>query len=204
VTISYPLSLPSTRFAAISLRAVDVVGSGQSPFTLSEQFQRHAGQRWEADIQIPPMLRAEAEEWIAFLLSLKGRWGTFLLRDSVSGTPRGTWAGSPVVSGSHAAGAETLNLKSFSAAATVKKGDYLSLGSGASTRLHKALGDVTADGSGNAALDIWPALREALSDGAAVTSTNALGTFRLASNTRSWDIATAQIFGLRFTAVEAL
>lgn len=204
MTISYPLSLPSTRFAAISLRAVDVVGAGVSPFTLTTQVQRHAGQRWEADIQIPPMLRAEAEEWIAFLLSLRGQWGTFLLRDSVSGTPRGSWAGTPLADGVHAAGAEVFNIKGLSAGATIKKGDFFQLGSGTSTRLHKSLVDATADGTGDAAIDIWPGLREALSGDEAVTSTNALGTFRLASNTRSWDIATAQIFGLRFSAVEAL
>lgn len=204
MTISYPLSLPSVDFSGVRLLQVDVVGLAQSPLTLAQQVQQHAGQRWEADIELPPMVRADAEAWIAFFGQLKGRSGTFLLRDGVSGTPRGSWAGTPVVDGVHAAGAAELALRGFSAAATVKAGDFLQLGSGLSSRLHKVLADGTADGAGDLTVDLWPNLREALDDGAAVVSSNALGLFRLASNARDWHIGLAAHYGLRFSAVEAL
>jgi hypothetical protein len=204
VTISYPLDLPSVGYAGIGVIARDVVGSGTSPFTLSTQVQQHDGQGWALEIDIPPMVRADAEEWIAFLLSLKGRYGTFLARDGVSANPRGSWAGAPLVDGVHAARASALNLKGLTAGATIKKGDYLQLGSGTSTRLHKSLIDATASGAGLATIDIWPNLREALAGNEAVVTTNARGTFRLADNARRWDITTAMIFGLQFSAVEAL
>jgi hypothetical protein len=47
-------------------------------------------------------------------------------------------------------------------------------------------------------------LREGLADNAAVVSSNATGTFRLASNARAWDLGLAQVYGIRFSAVEAL
>lgn len=205
MTITYPLALPSVNIRGIRLYARNVVGVGQSPFTLTPQVQQHQGQRWEADIELPPLFRADdAEEWICFLQKLKGSYGTFLLRDTVSGTPRGAWAGSPLVVGAHAAQASAVNLDGLTAATTIKAGDYVQFGTGASSRLHKVLSDVTADGSGLATIDIWPNLREGLADNAAIVTSNAVGTFRLASNAVEWDIGIARVYGLRFAAVEAL
>jgi hypothetical protein len=204
MAITYPLSLPSTGIRAIRLTARDVVAVGESPFTLGAQVQQHAGQRWEADIELPPMVRADAEAWITFLLKLKGRFGTFLLRDTVSGAARGVWAGTPLVKGVHAAGASAVTIDGLTVATTVRVGDYIQFGSGLSTRLHKVLDDATANGSGEVTLDLWPNLRESLADNAPVVTSNALGLFRLASNERAWDIGLAQIYGLRFAAVEAL
>jgi hypothetical protein len=144
MSITYPLSLPNTDVRAVKIRAVDVVGLGESPFTFGQEVQQHQGQRWEADIELPPMKRADAEAWIAFLLKLKGRYGTFLLRDTVSGTPRGTWAGSPLVNGAHAALASSVALDGLTPGATVSEGDWLSFGTGTSTRLHKSLTTATA------------------------------------------------------------
>lgn len=208
MTISYPLSLPSSRFRSISLRAVDAVGVAESPFSFQPDVQHFGGQRWEADVEIPSPQRGDlydedAEEWVAFLLSLKGRYGTFLMGDPAGATPRGTWAGTPVVDGAHAVGESTLNLKTLTTGATIKKGDYVQTGTGSTAHLYKALNDVTVDGTGLAALDIWPNLRTTLADDDAIVSTSALGLWRLASNVRSWDIGLAKIYGIRFVAVEA-
>lgn len=206
MTISYPLSLPSSGFRSIGLRVVDAVGVAESPFSFQADVQHFGGQHWEADIELPPLKRGgsdEAEEWVAFLLSLKGRYGTFLMGDPAGATPRGTWAGSPKVLGAHAAGANTLALDGFTAAATVKAGDYVQVGTGSTTHLHKALADGTADGSGLLTLDIWPNLRAALADNDAIVKTSAVGLWRLASNTRRWDIGLAKFYGIRFVAVEA-
>lgn len=206
MTISYPLSLPSSGFRSINLRAVDAVGVTESPFTFQADVQHFGGQQWQADIELPPLKRGgsdEAEDWVAFLLSLKGRYGTFLMGDPAGATPRGTWAGSPQVMGAHAAGASALALDGFTAGATVKKGDYVNTGSGSTTHLYKSLVDGTANGSGELTIDIWPNLRTALADNDAIVSTSALGLWRLASSARSWDIGLAKIYGIRFVAVEA-
>lgn len=54
----------------------------QSPFTGSEQTFEWPAEWWLADISLPPMARASAEAWNSFLLSLRGRSGTFYLGDS--------------------------------------------------------------------------------------------------------------------------
>lgn len=210
MAITYPLALPSTRLpASIRLLARDVVGAGESPFSLSQQVQHFGGQRWEADVSIVPVERSGiygdvAEEWVSWLLKLKGRYGTFLMGDPIGYVPRGTWAGSPQVAGAHAAGANTLSLDGFTAAATIKAGDYVQVGTGSLSRLHKALSDVTADGAGLATLDIWPNLREALLDNAAIVKTGAKGVWRLPSNERSWNIEPPRLYSIAFTCVEAL
>lgn len=82
MTISYPLNTPTNiGIANIVLSAENAVAISQSPFTFQQQVVVHPGQRWAASVSLPPMKRQDAEYWIAFLLSLKGQSGTFLLGD---------------------------------------------------------------------------------------------------------------------------
>ena len=103
MSIVYPLSLPTvTGIRSINLRARNAVGLSRSPFTFKEQVFSHGGQMLEAEINLPPMTRAEGEQWVSFLIKLKGMQGTFLLGDPAAATPRGSAAstpGTPVVSG---------------------------------------------------------------------------------------------------------
>jgi hypothetical protein len=179
-----------------------------SPFTFSRQVYDYGGRRWEADITLPPMKRADAEQWVAWLVSLKGQYGTFLLGDPASTTPRGlaaTFPGTPLVNGASQTG-DTLVIDGASNSKTgwLLAGDYIQLGSGTSSRLYKVLEDVNTDASGNATLTIWPELRSSPSDNAAVTVSNAVGAFHLASNEVNWSVNEASIYGITFGAVEAL
>jgi len=207
VAESYPLNMPSGGIASVRLIARDAVGVSVSPFTGSQQVFRHQGQSWEADITLPPMKRDDAEAWNAFLLRLRGQYGTFLLGDPNGATPRGsasTTPGTPVVNGAGQTGDE-LNIDGLPVSATgyLKAGDYIQLGSGATATLHKVLEDVDSNASGEATLNLWPRVRSAPSDGATVTVSNAKGTFRLASNESSWSVDQASIYGITFGAVEA-
>lgn len=206
---SYPLALPAhTGIAQIRLLARNVVGVSTSPFNLKQQVFRHPGQRWEADVTLPPLQRADAELWASFLLRLRGQQGTFLLGDPANATPRGTASatpGTPVVNGASQTGDE-LNIDGLPTSETgyLKAGDYIQLGSGATATLHKVLEDVNSNGSGEATLNLWPQVRTAPADNAAVTVSNAQGNFRLASNETMWDINNATLYGITFGAVEAL
>lgn len=207
MSITYPLTPPSApTFNNVVMRALNVVGLSASPFTLETQAQEWPGEAWAFDGQIPPMKRADAEEWIAFLLALRGSSGTFYLGDPAAGTPRGVATGTPLVNGANAAGSKTLAIKGWTNSITniLKKGDYLQVGSGTSQRLYKSVTDANSDGSGHATIDIFPRLREALADNAAITTASCKGVFRLAMNTREWSINTARVYGLSLKAIEAL
>ena len=91
MAISYPLSLPtSIGIARIELRATNAVAVSRSPFTFATQVHAYAGQSWQADVTLPSIRRDLAEEWVAWLISLKGQLGTFYLGDPNAVTPRGS------------------------------------------------------------------------------------------------------------------
>ena len=66
MAISYPRALPThTGIRSVTLRAVNVTAMSESAFTLRQQIFKHAGERWEAEIALPAMARADAEQWVA-------------------------------------------------------------------------------------------------------------------------------------------
>lgn len=194
MAISYPLALPThTRIAQISLTASNAVAYSQSPFTFAGQAHAYAGQMWQADVTLPPMRRTDAEQWVAWLVSLRGQLGSFLLGDPTNCSPRGT-ATAATISGS--AGDNSVSVVMTG---TLLAGDYLQLGSGVTATLHKVLQDQSGDGT----LEIWPALRSDQSSASADLS-SAQGRFRLVTNEQSWSINNASVYGISFSAMEKI
>lgn len=194
MAITYPVNTPTNiGVASITLMAENAVSISQSPFTYQQQIVAHQGQRWAASISLPPMKRQDAEPWVAFLLSLYGQVGTFLLSDPNCPAPRGT-ATAATLTGTANSTSPTITMTG-----TLLAGDYISLGSGSTTRLHK----VVQDRSGNGTIEIWPALRESVTD-AAVDLTEAKGRFRLKDNITQWNINEISSYGITFDCVEAL
>jgi len=150
------------------------------------------------------MERDEAEDWIAFLASLNGREGTFLMGDPVNTTPRGAATGTPLIQGGSQVG-NSIATDGWSNSITniLKAGDWIQLGSGLTSTLHKMRQSANSDGTGYAVLEIWPGLRTAPADNAAITVSNAKGLWRLAENNQAYDMDLAEIYGLNFSCVEA-
>lgn len=207
MAITYPLSMPVDPGGPAKFRITPVamVGVSTSPFTGEQQVYAHQGQFWQADFTLPPMLRAKAEPWVAFLLSLNGREGTFLMGDSVGRSPRGSVPGTPLVNGGGQSG-QVLNTKGWTASQSgiLKAGDWIQLGNGAATRLHKVLTDANSDASGLASLDIWPRLRASPADADPLIVSNTVGIWRLSANDMPYDIGAAAIYGMSFSCVEAI
>ena len=206
MAITYPLSHPTNvGFASASMTAKSVVGVSRSPFTGAQQVQKHQGQWWEFQASLPPMTRATAEEWVAFLLSLNGMQGTFLLGDPLGTTARGIATGTPLVKGASQTG-NSLITDGWTASQTgiLKAGDYFQLGNSTSSKLYKVLNDANSDGSGDATFDIWPNINTAVSDDTALTVASAKGLFRLAANEMRWDLQQAQKYGIAFSAIEVI
>ena len=195
MAISYPLTMPTNiGMASIELRTRNAVAVSMSPFTYKQQTHSYDGQMWEADVTLPPMNRDDAESWVSFLMSLKGRAGTFLLYDPSARSARGT-ATSVIVTGS--VGDDSLTVNSSNG--TLKAGDYIQLGTSSDATLHKVL----VDYSGSGDLEIWPKLRRDRTE-VTVDLTNASGVFRLAANDTSWSVNNASFFGISFGATEVL
>jgi len=206
MAITYPVSFPaSIGFANLNIRARTVVGVNASPFTGQQQVYRHQGQWWEAEVSLPPMKRADAEQAIAFLLKMNGQYGTFLLGDKANPSTRGVGTGTPLVNGASQTGDELITDGwTVSTTGILKAGDWIQLGSGSTTRLYKVLDDVNSDGSGNATINIFPNLRSSPDDDAAITVSNTQGLWRLVSNETEYSIDNMSIYGMTFACAEAL
>ena len=208
MAISYPLTMPThTGIRSVELRATNAVAYSRSPFTFSGQAHAYAGKAWQADITLPPMKRTNAEQWIAFLLSLKGQLGTFYLGDPRACTPLGSArdADTILVNGAVSSG-DTVNIDSAPASRSdyLKAGDYMQIGTGTSRQLFKVLTDVDTNGSGQATVDVWPNVRTTIANNSAVTVQSAKGIFRLITNEQAFSINEASVYGITFGAIEAV
>jgi hypothetical protein len=154
------------------------------------------------------MKRQDAEYWVAFLLSLKGQVGTFLLGDPNCVVPQGTAAttpGTPRVNGIGQTG-NTLVIDGLplSRANYFLPGDYIRLGLNSNATLHKVLTATNSSAIGAATLDIWPNLRTSPVDNSAVVIQDTKGLFRLKENITQWQINDISSYGITFDCVEAL
>lgn len=203
---TYPISfLSHTGVRSVELRATNAVIYEMSPFTFAGQAQASSGQMWQADVTLPPMKREDAEKWIAWLVSLRGQFGTFNMGDPSAATPRGVATGTPRVNGSSQTG-EDLNIDGCTPDITgwLKAGDYIQLGAAGTATLHKVLADVDTNASGEATLSLWPHIRSAPANNATVVVSDTVGRWRLASNESSWSVNEASIYGITFSAREAI
>jgi len=189
----------------VNFNANNIIGVTKSPFTGQQQVYQWPGENWSVDVSLPPMDQATAEAWVNFLVSLRGQLGTFYLGDVLKTTPQGVATGAPVVHGAQGSMTNSLATKGWTHNITgiLKAGDFIQIGTTTSQRLYKVLTDANSDNSGYATLDIFPSLREGVSDNESIVITNTAGTFRLIANTRTWNVDNARIYGIDFKAEEA-
>jgi hypothetical protein len=206
--ITYPLSLPNTPpgWSKLSFTADNIVGVSRSVFTNQQQVYQWPGEFWTVDAALPPMAQATAEAWITFLVSLRGQLGTLYIGDSLHPAPVGVGTGTPVVNGAQSSMSNTLATRGWTASTTniLVAGDYIQLGTGVQQRLYMVLTNASSNSSGDATFDIFPVLREGVSDAQPLTLTNTMGTFRLLTNDRTWTVDSARIYGLDFKCEEAI
>lgn len=206
MTITYPLTFPTNLgISSFRMGLRNAVGRLESPFSFHEQVIRFSGQVWEIEVSLPNMFRADAEAFNAFILKLRGKYGTFLIGDPNGVTPRGSWGGTPVVKGAGQTGG-TLNIDGLpnSITGVAKAGDYIQIGTGANARLYKILDDANSNGSGEATLSIAPDLRSSPADNAAIIYSGAQGVFRLGSNIVPFSINNNSVYSITFKATESI
>lgn len=200
MAISYPVTMPTTPGFVSSrffLRSNTTVFG--SPLSGVEQVLERQGAKWAAEYVLPPMKRAVAANWVAFLVSLRGRRGTFYGFDPDAKSMLGTATGTFAVNGGSQTG-NTLAIDGLSASGTILRGTYIQVG----VYLYMVVEDGTANGSGEVTLSIEPGLRTSPANNDSVTVSNPKCVMRLADDAVSWDANRASVFGIQFSAIEAL
>ncbi len=177
----------------------------ESPTTGSVQTLGTSGSRWAARFELPPMARATAAAWVAFLTRLNGREGRFFAGDPSAKTPRGVATGTPLVNGASQTG-KTLATDGWTPTITgiLLAGDFIAYDTPSGWRqLHMVVLDANSDGSGLSTLTITPPIRESPANNATIIIASPTCVMMLATDEEAgWDISTAIHFGLAFSAVE--
>lgn len=160
----------------MTMRLRAAVGRTTSPFTYDQQTVTHAGVRWEAEVRLPPLTRADAKAVEAFLAQVV-RGESFTL-------------GNPLHDLSAASGSVTGSVGDTSVTLSVSgatTGDYFDI----NDRLYI----ITGSGS------IMPPLRTA---GGTCNFSSPQGTWVLSSTDIDWNVDRAGIYGFNFACVESL
>ena len=189
MAITYPLTPPSPfNLSRLSFTGVSAVSRNMSPFTMQVQQYNWPGQAWLGSVDCPPMVRADAEAVIAFLLAAQR--GTFYFQDYANPTNRGGVTGTLTVT-TATANATTLTFGGATGSFTL--GDWMQI----STSLYKVV-QVNSSSS----VDVFPVLRSSYAASTPITYANAKGVFRLASGSTEWSIDLASIYGVNFSIIE--
>ena len=204
-TPSYPLTLPTaTGVITQNFSLTRAVAVTTSPFTFQTQVHQHQGEFWRTVISLPPMLRANANIWLSFLLQLRGRRGTFKIGDQDAKTITGAATGTIRVNGASQTGNQVaLDGFANSTSNVFKAGDYIQIGS----YLYMVIEDVSSNASGEADVKIEPALRsslETIADDTTVIYSNTTTIMRLDTNELGWQTDKVSKYGISFSASEAL
>ena len=200
--ITYPINFPTTfGLSSMSIGIDHVVAVSESEFTLQTQVQVHQGVAWEVKGSLEILNREQADEYNAFVAKLQGRAGTFLMPVFGSETPRGIATGTPVVAGAGQTGTD-LDTSGWTPSQTgiLLAGDYIQIGTGAGTRLHRLLEDADSDGGGLSTLVIAQKITTAFNDLETITVQSAKGLFRMKTNLITTDVQPPNIQTIRFSA----
>lgn len=201
------VSVPaSPGFSDIQFNFTDIVGSVRAPFTGITQTQPWVGaDYWMATATLPPLHECDADAWTSMLAEMRGITNPILVADPMRLTPRGNPSGAPVANtaggtGWNAAATTTL----FSRGWTPSKYRLLLPGTNIQIgyRLHRVLDQVNSDANGDAAISIWPSLREVPADGTPITLSNPSGLFRLAKNQRGWQTSVESLTTMSLNLTE--
>lgn len=190
MALSYPLTPPSPfRASKLMLSGTSAISRNFSPFTFQVQQYNWPGQAWAGSVECPPMVRADAEEVIGFLLAAQR--GTFYFQDYANPTSRGGIAGTLTVS-SATANSSTLGVSGVTSGGFAV-GDWIQIG----TSLYKVIFL-----NQNNTVEVFPVLRSSYAVGTSIIYTNAKGIFRLAETKTEWSIELAKIYGVSFSIAE--
>lgn len=169
---------------SMTMRLRSATAMTESVFTFDQQVFAHAGVRWEAEVTLPPMTRAQAKQYEGFFAGLQGMKETFTMGNplhnvSVTGSVTGSTGDIQITA-------------AFVGAYAV--GDYFSVGG----NLHIITELVNAS-----TIKVMPPLRQTAS-ATAVDFSLPVSTWRLASNEIGWSINEASLYGFSFACIEAL
>lgn len=171
------IPFPLHRVASAKRWLAEAATATTSPFSGSQQVQFWGGRWWEFEIEMGLTKSADGRRLSLFFDQLGGVRGTFLFQDPSMRNPAAV--GSPIVAGASQTGSSIATSGWLPDITVLEAGQFVSLGAGDDTRLHRITADVVSDGTGLATLQILPALRVSPADGQDIEIANPAVRLRL-------------------------
>jgi hypothetical protein len=187
-----------------SMRLRSVQQSFTSPLSGYTQVSAAITQKWEADITLRPMTNLEAGAIRAFLAKLNGMENTFKIYDPDRKLPLGTaktTPGTPLVNGAGQTGT-TINVDGLPLSATnyLVEGDFIEFNG----EFKMVVAPVNTNGSGQAAIQFRPAIRNAPADNAPVIVQSAACAMMLSEPKIEWNSDKIKVHTISLSAIEAI
>lgn len=204
VPLTYPVTLPTSP-GIRTMRWAQMRASARSTsvFSYITQIEQFAGEKFVVEVTLPLMTREQADEWNAWMLSLDGDKGTFLMGDPLRRSPRGLCIGTPKIATADQTGKKLyINGMTPNIANQFRKSDFIQLGD---YRLHQVLRDASSDANGLVILDIFPRLRQVYPVDDPVININTVGQWRMVKG--SFDLYQTderKLYSFSFICEEAL
>ncbi|HRO04855.1 MAG TPA: hypothetical protein PLS69_14745 [Terricaulis sp.] len=165
-----PLTFPtSANYKNGVWRVVSNAARFTSPITRVTQAVGRIGDYWAGSIELPPLSRWEDADAVAefsvFLAKIAGGAESFYMRPPVD--QRHDVDGAPQVDGAGQAGKE-LKIKGLANGDILRAGSYISYETSTFRMLHMVTATLTAGGTGKVDCPIFPAIRKAPANSAAI------------------------------------
>ena len=129
MALTYPLTAPTSP----APRTFDLIyDSGASvsasPFTTQVQTFEHERLHWSAAVTLPPMKDdPDGRKWHGFLISLRGKVGTFYMTPPDHATPSGTERNNFQLASTALIRADEISVQSMTPGATMLVGDLMQI-----------------------------------------------------------------------------
>lgn len=173
----------------------------QSPLSRTVQTVEMPGARWRVVFSLENLSESDAAALQAFLAALRGQAGRFYLYNMARQIPRGVATGTPLANGTNADRSVCVTDGWTHGALVLKAGDFIGIPTSAGHELKMVTADVTADGSGNATINIEPPARRDTTDNAAIVITRPTAIFMTDADSAEWTTAPGLLssFSMAFT-----
>lgn len=164
-----------------------------------EQRINRLGTRWGVRYVMPPMGEEEARQFVARLT--RGKQTNVLMPWPVTDFDPGS-PGTPLIN-TAASGGTAISIKGLTPGYVVREGQFFSIIHSSRRYVHMSTGDATANGSGIAAVSIFPQLRTAISVNDVVEIADPMIEGRVSPGDEwGWDVDLVGEVGLAFTVAE--
>ena len=169
---------------------------------LKRQVRRRGGQRWQLDVEFPPMTRAEFAPIYAFAVKQQGQFETFTYTPPVISTSQGDTSESPVVDGAVSVGANQANIDGLTASQSgiIKAGDFFKFSG--HTKVYMATLDMDSASSGDSTLTFAPNLLNAVANDETITFASVPFTVAFTQDISQFNTDTTNLFGFTMSLIE--